>query len=329
MIIRLLLVFIVSFLLSAAITFQLLRKSKDPTKAVPCVGGIAFWFTFVTASFFMFMVTLDALSSLGPDGFIMILITSTLMFFVGAIDDKKDLSASTQFLAQSLIAFFVIVFGLRTHIVGIGVIGNCAVTFLWIVGITNAFNHLDIIDGLAAGIALICCLTFSIVSALTGNGSLAMIFALLAGSVLGFLKYNFPVAKVYMGNAGSHFLGFVLSTLSIMISYASFEKKIALFVPLVILGVPIFDTLFVMWMRILKRQYVWAKSDDHLALRLIARGYSKRKTVICMFLFAFIFSVCAVALLETSAPQCYIYLLALMTLCFVLAHRMRNVVVKE
>lgn len=327
MVIRLSFVFFVSFLLSVAITALLLKKIKPCKGSVSSVGGIAMWFTFTITS--LFVVMFDNYFSLVLGDFMVILITATFMFLAGVIDDKKELSASMQFLAQSIIAFFVIVFGLRTHIVGIGVMGNYIVTFLWIVGITNAFNHLDIVDGLAAGIAFICAITFCIVSLLTGNGTIAIIFALLAGSVLGFLRYNFPVAKVYMGNAGSHFLGFVLSTLSIMISYASFEKKIALLVPLIILGVPIFDTLFVMWMRILKRQYVWAKSDDHLALRLIAMGYSKNRTVICMFLFAFIFSVCAVALLQISVPHGSLFLLALAVLCFVLAQRMRKVVVKE
>lgn len=328
MLFRLLLfVFLVSFSLSAAATSQLLKKMKDSKKAVPCVGGIAFWSVFVVVSFFV--VAFDVSQTMTLNDFLIILIASTGMLFAGIFDDKKELSASKKFLVQSIIALFAIVLGVRTDIVGIGILGNCVVTFLWIVGITNAFNHLDIIDGLAAGIAFICSLTFGIVALLTGNESLALIFVILAGSVFGFLKYNFPAAKVYMGNAGSHCLGFVLSTLAIMISYAPLEKRIALLVPLVVLGVPIFDTLFVMWVRIIKRQYVWAKSNDHLALRLMAMGYSKKKTLACMFLFAFIFSVCAVALLQASAPHCYLYMLSLMALCFVFAHRMRKVGVKE
>lgn len=327
MAITLLSFFLLSFFLSVSMLFLLLKKISISKKSVPRVGGFAIWLSFIVS--LIFFAKFNAPSLLVFGEIKIILITSTMMFLVGVIDDKKELSAFMQFLAQSVIALFAIFLGLRTHIVGIGIMGNYIVTLFWIVGITNAFNHLDIVDGLSAGIALICAMSFCVVSLLTGNSNLAIVFALLAGSVLGFLKYNFPSAKIFMGNAGSHFLGYVLGTLSILISYASFERKIALLVPLVILGVPIFDTLFVMWMRLLKQKRVWEKSNDHLALRLIAMGYSKKKTVIYMLIFAFIFSMFAIALLKIAISFSYIFLVIVVVSCCALAQRMRKVIVSK
>lgn len=251
------------------------------------------------------------------------------MIIVGFIDDKKELSVSAQFLAQTAIAASVIFLGVRTEIAGIGFWGNSVLTFLWIVGITNAFNHLDILDGLAGAIALICSLAFSFVAWVTGNGFLSIIFLVLAGSLLGFLRHNFPAAKIYMGNTGSHFIGFALSVFSILISYATLKNRMALLVPIVILGVPIFDTLFVMWMRTLKRKYFWEKSDDHIAFRLMASGFSKKKTVAFMVLFTVIFCACGVVLLAVSVAMSLGVISLLLLLSAVLTAHLKQIPIKS
>jgi UDP-GlcNAc:undecaprenyl-phosphate GlcNAc-1-phosphate transferase len=116
----------------------------------------------------------------------------------------------------------------------------------------------------------------------------------LLGPLFGFLFRNFPPAKVYMGNSGSHLLGFVLAGISIMISYAPLERRVALVTPLLILGLPILDTAFLIFMRISKKKLPFKKSNDHLPLRLLALGYSKRKALLTMFSLCLFFSICAI-----------------------------------
>lgn len=327
MVIQTFLIVLISFLLSVLSCARLIKRSRPSKKSIPHIGGIAIWLSF-TVLFILFLIFNPPLDPSLMDC-VVLMVSSSMMLAVGVIDDKRELTALTQFLAQAIIACFVILLGIRTHIAGIGIVGNCLVTFLWIVGITNAFNHLDIVDGLSGGVTVICAMTFCAVSFLTGNKSLAIIFALFAGSVLGFLRYNFPTAHTYMGNAGSHFIGFVLGTLSIMISYATLERRIALLVPLIVLGLPIFDTIFVIGIRMIKGKYIWSKSDDHLTLRLVAIGYSKKIAVLCMFLFASIFSICAVTLLDASLLQSVIILVLLGMLCMGVAARMKQVIIEK
>jgi len=205
------------------------------------------------------------------------------MLIFGVIDDWKELSILAKFLVQTVAASLLIFFGVRTQIVYIGTLSNIIITLIWILGITNAFDHLDVIDGLAAGVAMMASLTFFIISSFNGQLNAAILSLALAAISLSFLFYNFPPAKIYMGNSGSHFLGFVLAAVALLISYAPLERKIALLSPLLILGLPIFDTAFLILMRLTKKDLPFKKSNDHLALRLLASGYSKKKTLSAMF----------------------------------------------
>jgi UDP-GlcNAc:undecaprenyl-phosphate GlcNAc-1-phosphate transferase len=180
--------------------------------------------------------------------------------------------------------------GIRTKIVYIGPYWNLLATFLWVLGITNAFNHLDILDGLAGGVALICTFAFYLLALNTANFVIAIVCLALAGIVLGFLRYNLPSAKVYMGNSGSHFLGFVLAAIAITISYAPLERKLALLSPILVLGLPIFDTSFLMLVRMRHQRPIVQKSDDHFVLKFLKRGYSEKRALALMYLLGLFFS---------------------------------------
>jgi len=211
-----------------------------------------------------------------------IIISSFIMLILGIIDDLRELSIPAKLFVQIIAASLLILSGNRTHIVYIGDAANIIITFIWIIGITNAFNLLDIMDGLAAGIAVIVLISFSVVAFLNGDNNILVLALALLGPLFAFLKYNLPPAKVYMGNSGSHFLGFFIAAVALTISYASLENKIALLSPLLILGFPIFDTVFLILMRLFKRRLPFKKSNDHLALRFLALGYSKRKVLLIM-----------------------------------------------
>lgn len=316
-------IFLFSLLISLVVT-ALLQKIKYVSKEnIPQSGGVAIWSSFLVVSLSVFIFKRQQF--LFSKEVVGIYICSTLIFIIGLIDDKRELSVFTKFLTQLAITLTIMIFGVRTQIVGIGLFGNIFVTLFWILGIMNAFNHLDIVDGLSAGTAFIISLTFLVFSVITHNSIVALILAALCGSILGFLRYNFPIAKIYMGNSGSHFLGFVLGTLAIIISYATLEKRIALLIPIIILGFPILDTVCVMWLRLLKHKPIWVKSNDHLALRLISMGFSKKKVVISMFLLSILFSISAVLILYLSNIVGFAVLLLLFAICASIAFKIKNI----
>jgi UDP-GlcNAc:undecaprenyl-phosphate GlcNAc-1-phosphate transferase len=229
-----------------------------------------------------------------------IIITATIMLIFGLIDDWRELSVGAKFLVQIIATSLLIFFGIKTQIVYIGNVPNLIITFIWILAITNAFNHLDVIDGLAAGCAMITSASFFVVAFLNGDARIAILSLTLTAVTLSCFFYNFPPAKVYMGNSGSHFLGFTLAAIALAISYAPMERKIALLSPLFILGFPVFDTIFLILMRTRKARSIFRKSNDHLALRFLRLGYSKNKTLLFMLILSLYFSFSGICLSQTS-----------------------------
>ena len=262
---------------------------------VPLTGGLALGCAFVVVSLIgLFYGRAPSAQSMG------LVMSSLIMLILGVVDDLHELSVGTKFLAQLVCAFILIIFGIKTQIVYIGELANVVITLVWVLAITNALNHLDVMDGVAGGCALIIALAFFIVS---GFGSHPQILALaLMGSILGFLIFNLPPAQIYMGNSGSHFLGFVLAEFSLTINYASLERKVALLSPLLILGFPLYDTAFLILMRLKKKRLPFKKSNDHLVLRFLALGYSKKKALSVMFSWTLFFALSGIALSRAANP---------------------------
>ncbi len=266
-------------------------------QGIPLIGGIAIGLSFVLASiWFFFLYRSFSQEAIG------IIITSFIMLLFGLIDDWRELSILAKFLVQIIATSLLIFFGVRTQIIHIGNLANIIITFIWVIGITNAFNHLDIIDGLAGGTAVIVSLAFLVISLLNGDINTGILSLALATVAFSFLFYNWPPASIYMGNAGSHFLGFVLAAIALLISYAPLERKVALLSPILILGLPIFDTAFVIVIRTIKKALPFRKSTDHLALRFLALGHSKKRTLFAMLAFCLFFCLCGIAVSRVSNP---------------------------
>jgi len=273
-------------------------KNRDLiSKGIPLVGGLSIGLPcFVAGALFFYCSGCPAGKAIG------ILTSSLLMFIFGVIDDRYELSVKAKIATQSAAICLLVLQGIQTHIVYVGNIANIVVTFIWIIGITNAFNHLDIMDGLAGSVAFIANLAFFIFGYVNRN-MLVMVLALtLGGALSSFLIFNFPPAKIYMGNSGSHFLGFVLASMALINSYAPLERPIALLAPLFILGLPILDTCFLIIMRIRQKKSPFMKSDDHLAIRFLKSGYSKKKTLSIMFLITAAFSLSGLCLSRLLNP---------------------------
>ncbi|MFA5156521.1 MAG: MraY family glycosyltransferase [Candidatus Omnitrophota bacterium] len=292
----------------------ILRKIGEKNKilmrhGIPQVGGVAMFAGFAAA-----VMACSAFYCGLPRQVFGAFFASLVMFLFGLVDDKYELSVAAKFLAQVISACVLVLFGVKTKIAGIPDAANMFITFVWLLGIANAFNHLDIIDGLAGISALAVSVVFFILSS-SGNDPATAFFSLaLAGSILSFLFYNFPPAKIYMGNSGSHFLGFALAAAALMVSYASADKKIALLSPLFILGLPILDTSFLIWVRIKKRRLPFNKSNDHIAMRLVAAGFSVKKTLLILSAVGILFPICGLILVVLPAPfSVFVVLAALLT----------------
>ena len=185
-------------------------------------------------------------------------------------------------------------FGFSTKIVFIPAWLNMVITVVWILFITNAFNLLDIMDGLTAGLVVIISLSLLAIAFLNKDIFSCAILTALIGSYLAFLKYNYPPAKVYMGDTGSLLSGFLLAVIAINISYAPIDRKVALLTPILAMSLPVYDTLFLIVMRVKKRKPIFNKTKDHFALRLVTMGHSVKKSVWIMYGFSAFLALAAI-----------------------------------
>lgn len=275
-------------------------------EGIPHIGGIALGLSFLLISLSIFFIY----QSLSKE-VVGLIVSSSIMLAFGVIDDWRELSIWAKFSVQIIAAAILVLFGIRTQIVYIGNPLNIIITFIWVLGITNAFNHLDVTDGVASGTAILAGLAFFIISILNGDVRAAILSLALTAATFSFFLYNFPPAKIYMGNAGSHFLGFVLAGIALILSYAPLERKIALLTPLLILGLPIFDTAFLIFTRTIKKNLPFNKSNDHLALKFLTLGYSKKKTLFTMLGLCLFFCISGVLLDRVSSTVSDAALLAI------------------
>lgn len=227
----------------------------------------------------------------------------TLLSLMGAWDDVRELSAGKQLLVEVICALIVIPFGVRIefltdpfhpgHMIYLG-LWTYPLTVLWIVGVTNAINMIDGMDGLAAGICAIAAMTLALMALQSSQPALALLAASLCGSLLGFLRYNFNPAKIFMGG-GAPFVGFTLAAISAVGAF-KVAAAMAIAVPILILGVPIFDTAFVVARRFMRGKPIYQADQSHLHHRLLARGFSQRQTVLILYVVSFGLSVVATLL---------------------------------
>ncbi len=241
-------------------------RLKRHLKPTPYLGGLAIYIACAAA------IIASKLGHVGYlHGILGILTGGTLMFLLGLTDDVRPMRPGIKLILQFLIALIPIYCGVHIKFIE-NPWGALPLTALWIVGITNALNLLDVMDGLAGGIALIAASFFLVISAQNGRFNDALIAASLAGAAAGFLAYNRPPARIFMGDAGSMFLGYTLASVAIGLGYSQ-DTNLGVVAPLLVLGVPIFETLFLMAMRMQQGIPIMKGSPDHIALRLRKMGF--------------------------------------------------------
>jgi UDP-GlcNAc:undecaprenyl-phosphate GlcNAc-1-phosphate transferase len=263
-------------------------------KGVSKLGGIALVLTFFLSSCF-----------LNPGNFFgtkenIFLIGLLLTFFLGLLDDICALSPFKKLFFQVLIALLIVSRGFHTQVIFFSTFINQLLSVFWFIVLMNAINFLDIVDGLAAGITVICSLTFLCISGLTHNMVTGIFSASLLGANLAFLVFNRAPAKLYMGDMGSLFNGCALAGISVLMHYAHPGREVAVLVPLLILALPIYDFIFVVVVRWRAKKSLMSKSRDHFILRLLDRGWVLKKAVHLMYFFTFLFNLAAVLLLKSS-----------------------------
>lgn len=262
-------------------------------KPIPVGGGIAMVIT-VTLLMLYYLPINKSL--------IMTLIASLVIALSGLYDDKKDLSPKLKFLFQILAGVLLILGGMKIKFVtnpfdshdALFILNmlSIPVTIFWVCGITNTINLIDGLDGLASGVSMICAISMFFITYKMGRYDVSMVCALVAGACLGFLPFNFNPAKIFMGDTGALYLGFMLSYISI----SGFLKQAAIlmiFVPVLILGVPVFDTAFAMVRRKLSGKSMVEADKGHLHHRLLKMGLNQRQTVVILYSISAIFGVLA------------------------------------
>ena len=217
-----------------------------------------------------------------------IVLGGTVIFAAGLIDDLFELRARWKLLAQIAAAIIVVAFGVRLELFIESRLLASAVTVLWIVFVINAFNFMDNMDGLCAGITVIASLTFFLVVFPLNQTLTSAILLTVAGVTLGFLFYNFDPARIFMGDSGAMFLGFILASLTVAGTFymSNDVSRWGLLTPIFVLGVPIFDTVGVVYLRFRAGLPVHVGDNRHFSHRLVHLGMSKRDSVIFIYLVA-------------------------------------------
>jgi len=295
--------FVLSFLLGlyltptmreAAIRFQIVDRPdgrlKTQREPVPYLGGLAVYLAFLVTLALTFTFDRQVLG---------LLLGGTLVLLLGLIDDLGFLSPYVKLSGQLLAAFVLVKSGIRIELVFLPDWIELPLSIFWIVGITNAFNIIDIMDGLAAGVGCICALVLFYVAVLNDRPVIAIMAISMAGALAAFVRFNFHPARIYLGDAGSLFIGCMLGSLTMIGSY-TVRNPIAFLVPVVLLGVPIFDMLFVSYVRWRRKMPVFLGSPDHFALRLRKWRLSTRQTVLASYALTVIFGLASVAIIHSS-----------------------------
>ena len=287
---------------------------KVHVRPIPRIGGIGIYAAFMASILVQLIfadVTPEFMTSL-----IGLMIGGTIIVAIGIIDDYCDLPAKVKLLGQIFAAAVLVIgFDVRIDVIT-DQFGDyiyleflaIPATIFWVVGLTNTVNLIDGLDGLAAGVSSIAAVTIFLVAMEEGIPFVAMVTAALAGAAVGFLYYNFNPARIFMGDTGSMFLGFMLAGISVVGAVKS-AATIALIVPILALGLPILDTTFAIVRRARNHRPIFKPDKGHLHHRLLAHGFTQKQAVLLMYVVSALFGLCAIALTAVSTQAAALIIL--------------------
>jgi UDP-GlcNAc:undecaprenyl-phosphate GlcNAc-1-phosphate transferase len=282
------------------------------TEPLPRLGGVAVFASVIVSLLAMAVASVVGvrLVSASPGFFYGVLFGGGIIFATGLIDDLRGLRPMSKFAAQIAVALVVSHFGFRINAVdfGSGVVSlglfSLPVTVLWIVGVTNAFNLIDGLDGLATGIAIVALAMTLTVSVVLGNAEVIFLCVALLGALVAFLRYNFSPARIFLGDSGSLFIGFMLAVLSVFGSQTS-SGVVLMLVPLFALAIPLIDTTLAILRRWLRGRPLSEADGRHIHHRLLALGLSHRGAVIVLYTAAALLAVLGLSLVLAPSPAIF------------------------
>jgi UDP-GlcNAc:undecaprenyl-phosphate GlcNAc-1-phosphate transferase len=277
-----------------------INEVKTHTKPVPYLGGIAIWFSFIITQIVLRFTTnfptgtLHALRG--------IFIGGILIIILGILDDLhiRGLHYTVKFIIQIAAACILVLFDIRIKFIN-NIVISIVLTVIWVVGITNAFNLIDIMDGLSSSVAVIASLGFLLISLPTEMLYVNFASIALMGACLGFIPYNLSKQyRIFLGDTGSLFIGFVLSALALGTSFTT-VNRVSVFAPILVLGIPIYETLLLIFHRLKRGISPFLGSKDHFALRMEKLGLS-RSTIFGLTTLTALF-LSGVAFISTRIPS--------------------------
>ncbi|TDO95076.1 UDP-GlcNAc:undecaprenyl-phosphate GlcNAc-1-phosphate transferase [Halanaerobium saccharolyticum] len=294
--------FIITLILSLIITPVIIRlahqlnfidrpgERKINKKVIATAGGTAIYLAFMIPLRF-FLPANQTITG--------IMVGGTFMLILGLLDDKFEISAPIKFIGQIIGALILIYYGVKINFItnpfgGFIYLGIYTVPFtvFWIVSIINTINLIDGLDGLAAGVSIIAVLTLFAVALQENQVTAPMLAVLLAGSCFGFLKYNFNPAKIFMGDTGSMFIGYIIAAVSITGALKS-AAAVTIFVPMLALAIPIMDTTFAIIRRIFNDRPIGEADHGHIHHRLLAIGMNQKQAVLSVYMISAILGTVA------------------------------------
>ena len=295
--------------------FKLLDVPTDGRRihknAIPRLGGVAIY-----ASLLLALSTLPLISNLLTHSLrshnlelFTALVPATLVLLLGVYDDLHGTNATVKFVGLGLIAALFYFMGGRIEALAIPFLGvvnfppliGFAITVFWLVGISNAFNLIDGIDGLAPGAALFSSIVILVVSLRQDNPLMIVVALVLCGALAGFLRYNFNPASIFLGDSGALFVGFLLAALSV-ISAQKATTAVAVLTPILAFGLPVVDTGVTMARRLISGRPVFQGDGEHIHHMLLARGWSQRRVVLILYAVCAVFGLFAALFTKTSSP---------------------------
>jgi UDP-GlcNAc:undecaprenyl-phosphate GlcNAc-1-phosphate transferase len=285
------------------------NKRKVHMKIMPRLGGLAIFLSFIIGILIIKPVS---------EYHLPIVIGGIIIILTGMLDDVKEISPKLKLAGQIAAAAVVVIMGdLKVDFINLPFGGKIdfgylsfPITMIWIIGITNAINLIDGLDGLAGGVSAIALFSIAGMSMVTGNVYVTVISLIVAASTIGFLFFNFHPAKIFMGDTGALFLGYMIAVLSLL-GYKG-VTFVSLVIPVIILGVPISDTFFAIIRRLVNKQPLSAPDKSHLHHCLLKSGFSHRQTVLLIYAMSSVFGLAAFIFSQATVWGSMIVILALL-----------------
>lgn len=283
-------------------------RLKDHRQPTPYLGGIVVYISFLLTV----AVTFDF-----NEKILALTLAGSILVILGLFDDMRAITPGVKFLGQLVAIAVLIRADIQIELISLPAWLNIPISALWLAGIINAVNIIDIMDGLATGVGFCASLILFVVSVINGNTMVAVLTLALAGSLFGVLRYNFEPAQIYLGDTGSMFIGLMLGSLA-MIGQYSHTNDFGFVAPILILGVPIFDMLFVMFLRQRKGISMFLGSKDHFALRCRQAGFSVKQIVLSSYAATLILGGVALWIMSASpVGTCWILLMTALVVLFI------------